>query len=1316
MKKSLIILFAFTFSVLAGFAENYPLKKVLILVEGNYSLTSKATGQGRELAQLMGHFNTSVEIQGTNSYRSHDIDKYDYLFYVGYSPENQPPTALCHDVITTAKPVIWLNSGFSEFCRKENVMKRFGFSVTQQDNQSGFDIVRTKNYNFAKGEPEIYKILIRDKKSVEVWATAFSSKTKAETPYMVKSGNLVYVADLPFLGADVNDRYLLFADKLHDILHENHPESHQAIIRIEDVTPLNDPDKLREVADILSERGIPFLVGVVPIYVNPQENMRVTLSERPELVDALKYMVQNGGSIVMHGTTHQYKGVSTDDGEFWDANNAKPIPNENAEDFRKKIELGIDEFVKNGLHPIAWETPHYMASVTFLGVISKFFSTAVEQRMVIDDFDYGQYFPYIINKDIYGQKIYPENLGYVPLKPNIEDSKAVVQTLIRNTDGIKQVRDGVACGFFHPFLDLSMLKTLVDGISAKGFTFIDIKDQANWVKSSDKVILNGTQTYSLKLDNSYLHEQYFDQNNKLIKNTFSDTQLKGDITRKITLKTGETYVAEAVEYKIKEPTLKEKVLSQFNKTYRSFLGNPNWQQAKVKVLWNPAALGAAYYDQASYVAVFSSINVPVDTLFIDDKHIDLTDCNLLIVPFTSADLLSKDASDKIVEFVEEGGNLVTDRKNNLIQKLGVTFTNSQFNLHFIRDKFYPEEPISWKNSPLAYKFNYNADDEIFCEDASSGLPVAIGRIIKEGKIIYLNTALDPSTPYGYSCYPYFMEYVDRFLGLQPVIKRENLDMYFDPGFRKNTSEEELIKRWVKSGIRVIHVAGWHQYPKYTYDYARLIKLAHANGILVYAWIEPPQVSQKFWTEHPEWREKNYLNQDIHKDEVLKASWRYPVAMTDKQCFNAATEVYLDLLKKYDFDGVNIAELNFEAGKGFSDPMVFTPMHPSACKEFKGRYGYDLRDIFKPDSPYYWKNNPKVKQQVTRYRVDKIYELHDALLSSVYNFAKSRKGFTVVVTFYDSYFSPEVTAYHGVSSDKMIELQKIYNFMLQPEDPENKWSTNPKRYIEMGRLYAQKMSDSTKLMLDLNILNFRGKDEITPFPTLIQTGIESYQLINAASKGAPRFTIYSESSCNPQDISFFSYASSGMVNYKSVDGGFKGSSPYSFVLQLPKNIKAISVDGENVIGYRENNYLIPAGEHTIKIHLNDIPGFSTEELQPQLLSFTGNLLSIDYEMRKVSFNYKGDERTLASFNNKPTSIQVDGKDYGFEVLRGNDCFTVMLPAGKHLVEIVTGDSFSYGINLASLWSMSAIAIYGLLAVVLLVIMFVALKFIRKRYDM
>jgi uncharacterized protein YdaL len=1314
MKRIVIVQFAFLLLSTVLVAQNYPLKKILIISENKTDLQSEASGVTRDLAQLLGHFNTQITFESLNSYKSKEIDQYNVLFYVGLSPENHPTGVLIRDILSTSIPVVWLNTGMAEFLKPIENQQKYGFNIVRYLGNSEFDSVKSSTYSYTKGRSEINLIQINKIKDVKTLAVAFSSTTNNQTPYMVRSGNLWYIADIPFLGAKVTDRYLLFADKLHDILNELHPESHTAILRIEDVNPLYDPLKLKEVADFLFDRRIPFLVAVIPIYVNPQKNEQVNLSDRPEVVNALEYMVAHGGSIVMHGSTHQNTGVSANDAEFWDAAGSLPLRDENPDEYAKKIESGLNEFVKCGLYPIAWETPHYMGSTTFFNVISKYFSTSVEQRMSIDNFDYGQYFPYLIKRDLYGQKIYPENLGYVPLKPDIQDSRDAVKKLISNARAIYQVRDGIAGCFFHPFLDIELLKTLVDGISAQGYTFLNLRKENNWVKTRDFVILTGSQTYTLNPDNSYLYEQFTDQNNKVIRKSFSKNRIKADVSKKIDLRPGELYFAQAVDYKVKEVSVKDKIINTSKSLYRSWFENIDWQPARIKVVWNPNAVGAAWFDQASFIAVFRNLNMLVDTLFLN-KAMNLTNCNLLVVPFSSADLLSKETKTQVRRYVEDGGNLVSDCKNSLINEFGITFSDSKMNLHYIRDKYFPKESITWQKNQLVNVLDYNTDDEIFCEDASSGLPVAIGRDFHDGKIIYLNSAFDPLTPKGYSYYPFFMEYVQRYFNLQPIIKNQNLEFYFDPGFRNNSNPEELVQQWVKQGIRRIHVAGWHQYENYTYDYARLIKLAHSNGILVYAWLEPPQVSKKFWDSHPEWREKNYLGQDIHKDEELKASWRYPVALTDKKCFNAAMAEYLGILKKFDFDGVNIAELCFDAGLGFNDPQLFTPMHPSAVDQFQRIYGYNLKDIFNPSSSFYWKSNPKVREQVITFRVDKITELHRAFLSEISSFAKTREDFDIVVTFYDTYLSPELIEYSGVNSDNIIELRKNYKFHLQPEDPLNKWSTDPDRYIEMGKIYAGKLANPSDLMLDLNIFKFRDKDQVTPFPTLIQTGLESYQLINAASVWAQRVSIYSESSCNSQDIPYFSYASSGMVHYKYLEDGLQVSSPRSFVLSLPKSIKVIHIDGMDAFGHRDNNFLIPAGDHRIVTELNELPVFSHYSVHPQLLSFSGNLLKVECFLQTIVFKYESEERAIASLNYRPTAVRVDNKIFPVKILKGDDCYTIMLPSGKHHVEIVTGGSYSYGINMASIWSMSAISIYGMVASVLLFSFFISLKFIRKRYN-
>ena len=160
---------------------------------------------------------------------------------------------------------------------------------------------------------------------------------------------------------------------------------------------------------------------------------------------------------------------------------------------------------------------------------------------------------------------------------------------------------------------------------------------------------------------------------------------------------------------------------------------------------------------------------------------------------------------------------------------------------------------------------------------------------------------------------------------------------------------------------------------------------------------------------------------------------------------------------------------------------------------------------------------------------------------------------------------------------------------------------------------------------------------------------------------------------------------------------------------------IEVDGQPIVGYRDNSYMITAGEHDININLSEITNFSTALLQPQILSFTGNIEDTEYDMNKIRFNYSCPIKALVSLNSKPTKIMVDSKEYSFNVLKGNDCFSVFLPTGNHTVKITTGDKFSYGLNMTSLWSISAIGIYGFLALLSLIVMFLALKIFRKKLE-
>ncbi len=520
----------------------YPLKRVLIIT-GNCNDSIMAVAAGNELYNLLGHFNTSIDILNNKNYNPGTIKNYNVLFYIGLQQNDSPSAALMNDIYKSNKTIVWINSGLSSYEKAIDVKRKLGFAVSGIDRSGTYNTVKFCNKIFTREGNDIYQVQIVNKNTAKIVATAVGDLQGKILPYIVKSKNLYYIADIPFFNSSANDRYLLFADILHDIMKEYHPVEHKAIVRIEDVTPIRDPERLRKIADILSERNIPFLIGVVPFFVDPGANVYISLSEKPKLVAALKYCVSKGGSIVLHGVTHQYKGVSGIDYEFWDGSINKPIANETPAEIENKIEEGINECVKNGIYPLIWETPHYTASVETYKIVSRHFGSVIERLIVTNNFKYGQFFPYNIHNDIYGQKVYPEDLGYMPIIQNRDSSEIYVKSIIRNAKGLLNVRDGCASFFFHTFVDLDYLKEIADGISSLGYKFVDLRKETNWVKTNDIVILSGSQKYTLSPEGHHLAEVYYNKSGKVEKRIVSDVSANGIISKYIILKPDEYYVA-----------------------------------------------------------------------------------------------------------------------------------------------------------------------------------------------------------------------------------------------------------------------------------------------------------------------------------------------------------------------------------------------------------------------------------------------------------------------------------------------------------------------------------------------------------------------------------------------------------------------------------------------------------------------------------------------------------------------------------------------------------------------------------------------------
>lgn len=199
------------------------------------------------------------------------------------------------------------------------------------------------------------------------------------------------MADVPFAYVTMSDRYLVFADLLHDVLEIDHERKLRALVRIEDVHGLASPEKLVEIADLLRAEGVPFSVAVIPVFQDPRgvynyrQPQTIPLSRNKKLVSALKYMVERGGEIVLHGYTHQWRdqpnpksGVSAEDYEFFrvrlDAGGRQvlegPVPEDSLEWVGERVGKALLELKSAGLSPVAWETPHYLASGWITGILA----------------------------------------------------------------------------------------------------------------------------------------------------------------------------------------------------------------------------------------------------------------------------------------------------------------------------------------------------------------------------------------------------------------------------------------------------------------------------------------------------------------------------------------------------------------------------------------------------------------------------------------------------------------------------------------------------------------------------------------------------------------------------------------------------------------------------------------------------------------------------------------------------------------------------------------------------------------------------------
>jgi uncharacterized protein YdaL len=440
--------------------------RALILYDGTSIGAHEGTVDGLYIANLMGHFSYRPTLQAMEDFKPGEMAKYNAVFVVGGSNKSVWPTALLREARARTTMLAWIGFGLDSFLGGGEDRKR-GLRVKPVDLNSRFRQVRYRGTILEKGSAVLTPISIIDPSQVQLAATALDPEGH-EVPYIARRNQLWLVADVPFAYIGERDRYLAFCDLLHDMLGVNHETSRRAMIRLEDVNPDDDAEAVQHAVDVFVREGIPFQIGVIPVFVDPNAHKNIRLSENPALVAVLHKAVASGGAIVLHGYTHQYRGVTADDFEFWDGMRNGPRGDDSARLARDKLTAALAECFRNEIYPVAWETPHYMASPRDYVEFARVFSTFNEEP-TIDARGAQQSFPYS-TVDVRGLQIVPENIGYLPME-NPDPGK-----LIANARAYLVVRDGIASAFVHDFIDPKILESVVRGIKQLGYSYISLRD------------------------------------------------------------------------------------------------------------------------------------------------------------------------------------------------------------------------------------------------------------------------------------------------------------------------------------------------------------------------------------------------------------------------------------------------------------------------------------------------------------------------------------------------------------------------------------------------------------------------------------------------------------------------------------------------------------------------------------------------------------------------------------------------------------------------------------------------------------------------
>jgi hypothetical protein len=583
-----------------------------------------------------------------------------------------------------------------------------------------------------------------------------------------------------------------------------------------------------------------------------------------------------------------------------------------------------------------------------------------------------------------------------------------------------------------------------------------------------------------------------------------------------------------------------------------------------------------------------------------------------------------------------GAVVILEGDSEAARSLGFVPAAKKIVVRLVRDERQPDLRIKWAKPARASVFTVPQDAKVLCRDRRSGTPLVA--TLKRGRGAVLWVALGPGDD-GYERFPFLPQAIVG-LGVQPPFESRRLWAFFDSAYRLHIDFDAMARQWRAAGISALHAGAWafmERNPESDEYLRNFIAACHRHGILVYAWLELPHVSDAFWKQHPEWREKTARLKDAHVD------WRLLMNLVNPDCRRAVASAVRDMLVNFDWDGVNLAEIYFDGISGVRNLAEFTPLNPDVRREFEQSHGFDPLTLF------HGRRDPQRLRQFLDYRVDLIARLHEEWLAELAKIREERPGLDLVVTHVDDRFDTTMRDNIGADAARVLKLTDGYGATFIVEDPATLWGLGPGRYAEIARRYAPLTSHPENLGVDVNIV-----DRSRAYPTVRQVGAEVLELFHTASGAFSRLMFYYERSIDAADSPLLPAAAAVVDRVERRGDALVVSSPRGVGVRWEG---AATVDGRPWPVRDRDRVWLPPGEHVVA------PAAAAPAAS--VLDFNGTIESAASLPDGIELVYTSGARAMAVLDRKPVHLTLDGREAALDLIGVVDAaWVIRLPRGRH----------------------------------------------------